>query len=257
MGQGGRHEEQTEEACVKRRLDAGDEDAARVVAIENARLHSRLGELEAELQQQLEMGEHERRHWARQLHDDALQGMAAIRISLAVALQSKAGDRPERLARAAAEAVDRLEEQIDELRQLVNDLRPTSLERLGLAGALEVLAKQVAARRGFSVEADIDIDGELTGEEERVVYRLVQEALNNVASHASATGARVDARLAAREVHVTVADDGQGFDTSSVARGHGLTGMHERVEMLGGELEVRSEPAAGTRIVARIPVRPG
>jgi signal transduction histidine kinase len=212
--------------------------------------------VEAErLQQQVEIGERERQRWAQELHDDALQGLAAIRISLATALQSEGPERAERIERAAAETAERLEGQIDELSRLVNDLRPASLERLGLAGALEALVEECASRGDLEIGAEIEIGEKLSGEEERIVYRLVQEALNNVLKHASAQSASVSTRLTDHQVRIEVEDDGCGFDSSSVATGHGLIGMRERIELLGGEIEIRSEPDQGTQISARVPLR--
>jgi two-component system, NarL family, sensor histidine kinase DevS len=208
------------------------------------------------LQQQVEVGERERKRWAQELHDDALQGLAATRISLATALQSEAPDRTRGIEKAAEETVERLEDQINELTRLINDLRPAPLERLGLAGALEVLAEESSERGGLEVETEIEIAHDVTGEEERVVYRLVQEALNNVVKHASAKRVSLIARLAGNQARIAVEDDGSGFDASSVSTGHGLTGMRERIELLGGEIEVRSQPARGTRIMARVPLRP-
>ena len=208
------------------------------------------------LQQQVEVGERERHRWAQELHDDALQGLAAIRISLAMALQSDAAGRMQGIERVAEETVERLGDQINELNRLINDLRPAPLERLGLAGALEVLAEESSARGGLEIETEIEIEHDVTGEEERVVYRLVQEALNNVVKHASATRVSLIARLADHQVRIAVEDDGNGFDASSVATGRGLIGMRERIELLGGDIEVSSEPTRGTRITARVPLRP-
>jgi signal transduction histidine kinase len=214
--------------------------------------------VEAErLQQQVEIGEQERRRWAQELHDDALQGLAAIRISLATALQSEGEDRADRIEAAAKETVDRLESQITDLSRLINDLRPAALERLGLAGALEALAEESSARGQVKIETEIDIDGVLSREEERIAYRLVQEALNNVVKHSSATSSRVTARLADHTLEIIVEDDGCGFDPGSVKDGRGLLGMRERIELLGGEIDVRSEPQGGTRISARVPVKSG
>jgi signal transduction histidine kinase len=214
--------------------------------------------VEAErLQQQVEVGERERQRWAQELHDDALQGLAAIRISLATAVQNEGEDRAERIEKAAAETVERLEGQINELSRLINDLRPASLERLGLAGALEALAEECSARGGFAVETEIEIEEKLSGEEERVVYRLVQEALNNVLKHASADSANVSARLIDHHVKIEVKDDGCGFDPDSVGGGRGLLGMRERIELLGGEIEVRSGAGGGTEIAANVPVKVG
>lgn len=207
------------------------------------------------LQQQVEIGERERRRWAQELHDEALQGLAAIRISLASALQSDAADRPQRLERAAEETVDRLEGQVTELSRLINDLRPAALERLGLPGALEALAEEASNRAGFEAETAIELGAELNGEEERVVYRLVQEALNNVVKHSRASKTRVAVALDGEEVRVEVEDDGEGFDDAVTDGGRGLVGMRERVETLGGEISVRSKPGQGTRVRARLPVR--
>ncbi len=213
--------------------------------------------VEAErLQQQVEIGERERRRWAQELHDDALQGLAAVRITLATALKSKAADRAERIEKAAREAIEQLKDQIDELNRLINDLRPASLEHLGVVGALEALAEDSSVRGELSVETEIEIGEKLGPEEERIVYRLVQEALTNVLKHASAGSAGVSVRLVDRQVEITVRDDGRGFDPDSVAAGRGLLGMRERIELLGGEIEVRSEPGGGTRIAARVPVKP-
>lgn len=207
------------------------------------------------LQQQVEISEGERQRWAQELHDDTLQGLAAIRISLATALQGEGGDRGEQIEKAAGETVERLEEQINELNRLINDLRPASLERLGLAGALEALAEETSARGELDVETEIELEESLRAEEERVVYRLVQEALNNVLKHASARSANVSARLVDHQVQIAVRDDGCGFDPDSVATGRGLVGMRERIELLGGAIDVHSGPEGGTRISARVPVQ--
>ncbi len=212
--------------------------------------------VEAEhLQHEVEIAERERQRWAQELHDEALQGLAAVRITLAAALQAKGEDRTTRIETAAAESVERLEEQIGELNRLINDLRPASLERLGLAGALRALAEECSARGGLEIEAEIEIEERLSREEERVVYRLVQEALNNVLKHAAASSASVSARLADQQVQIAVKDDGCGFDPDAVGNGRGLLGMRERIELLGGEIEVRSGAGGGTEIAARVPVK--
>jgi signal transduction histidine kinase len=209
------------------------------------------------LQQQVEISERERQRWAQELHDDALQGLAAIRISLATALLGDAPGGAGRIEEAAEETVARLEDQINELSRLINDLRPATLERLGLAGALKALAEEYSARGDIGIETEIEISEKFGGEEERVVYRLVQEALNNVVKHASANSATVSARLVDHRVEIEVRDDGGGFDPGSIADGRGLTGMHERIEALGGEIEVSSEPERGTRVSAQVPVHLG
>jgi signal transduction histidine kinase len=209
------------------------------------------------LQQRVEAGERERRRWAQELHDETLQGLAAIRISLATALNGSRPDRDERIKEAAEKTIAQLEDQINELSRLISDLRPAALERLGLPGALEALAEECSARGALSMETDFEIDEKLSGEEERVVYRVVQEALNNVLKHSEASSASVSARLSEDRVEIVVRDDGTGFDPDSVGGGHGLGGMRERVEMLGGEIKIGSESGAGTRVSARVPVHSG
>lgn len=212
------------------------------------------------LRQQVESAEKERERWARELHDDALQGLAAIRINLATALQSKSEDRAERIERAADETLERLEDQINELNRLINDLRPAALERLGLAGALEALAEESSARAGIEVAAKIEIgeaaEGEETSrDEERIVYRLVQEALTNVTKHAQATHVEVTATEGEGEIQISISDDGKGFDTAADTAGRGLTGMRERIELFGGTIEVTSKPGDGTEIAATVPLQ--
>lgn len=210
------------------------------------------------LQQRVEVGERERQRWARELHDEALQGLAAVRISLATVLQGGGSDRADRIEAAAGDAVERLAGQIDELSRLINDLRPASLERLGLVGALEALVEESSARGGLEVEAEVEaeIEEKLSMDEERVVYRLVQEALNNVLKHADAESASVAVRLTDRQVQIAVKDDGRGFDPIATGDGRGLLGMRERIELLGGEIEVRSGDGDGTEIAARVPIGP-
>ena len=212
------------------------------------------------LRQQVESAEKERKRWARELHDEALQGLAAIRISLATALQGKGEDRGERIERAAEQTLERLEEQINELNRLINDLLPAALERLGLAGALQALAEESGARGGIEVAAKIEIGAsgeEASREEERIVYRLVQEALTNVVKHAHATHVEVSAIEAEGEIRIVVHDDGEGFESATAAAGRGLTGMRERIEIFGGKIEVSSTPGSGTEIAASVPLGAG
>jgi signal transduction histidine kinase len=147
-----------------------------------------------------------------------------------------------------------LEGQINELNRLINDLRPAALERLGLAGALQALAEESAARGGIDVEALVEIAETPGGDEERLVYRLVQEALTNVVKHSGATRVVVAVEGGDDELRITIQDDGRGFDLALVTGGRGLIGMRERIELFGGSIEVASEPGAGTEITATVPL---
>jgi signal transduction histidine kinase len=206
------------------------------------------------LRQQVESAERERARWARELHDDTLQNLAAIRIQLATALGSGDAERAARIESAAEQAIAQLEGQINDLNRLINDLRPAALERLGLAGALQALAEESSARSGVEIGAELDLSSERGGEEDRIVYRLVQEALTNVVKHAHASHVDLSAEESEGAIRIVVRDDGDGFDTTSTA-GRGLRGMRERIELFGGKIDVISTPGNGTKISACVPLQ--
>jgi signal transduction histidine kinase len=207
------------------------------------------------LRQQVESAERERERWARELHDDTLQNLAAIRIQLATALSDSGEERAARIESAAEEAISQLEGQINELNRLINDLRPAALERLGLAGALRALAEESSARGGVEIGAEFELSGERGGEEVRIVYRLVQEALTNVVKHAHASHVDLSAKESEGAIRIVVRDDGDGFDPTSSTAGRGLRGMRERIELWGGEIDVTSIPGDGTEITACVPLQ--
>jgi signal transduction histidine kinase len=198
----------------------------------------------------LAASEQERRRWARELHDETLQDLAALRMLLATA---RRGGDPEQLGAAVDDAVEALGRGIDGLRGLIADVRPAALDQLGLGDALASLARRVAERTGLEVDFRCDLGDRLEPELESTLYRLVQEALNNVVKHAAAS--RVDVAVGRRdgEVHVTVRDDGRGFEPAERRNGFGLMGMEERVELAGGRLEVTSRPGEGTEVAIAVP----
>ena len=209
--------------------------------------------------QRLAAAEDERRRWARELHDETLQGLAALRLSLGAARH--VGTR-EALDAAVGDAVRRLEDEIGSLRALITDLRPAALDEFGVEGALEALAERVG-RNGLRVDLQVDLPGgrrdgagagRHTAELESAVYRIVQEALTNATKHGGASVAQVRVLEADGHVAVTVQDDGTGFETSAATGGFGLVGMRERVELLGGTLRIDSAPGAGTMVSATLPV---
>lgn len=208
------------------------------------------------LQRQVEVAEDERRRWAQELHDGVLQSLAAVRITLAAALQGADEDRATRIEEAAEQTVEGLEDQITDLSRLINDLRPASLERLGLPAALEALAEESGNRGGLDVATAIDLEGDLSKDGERSVYRLVQEALTNIVKHSGAEHAEVRVRSDDGTVEIEVRDDGSGFDPA-LGPGRGLLGMRERVETLGGTIGIDSRPGEGTTISATLPLRRG
>ena len=151
------------------------------------------------------------------------------------------------------DAIDHTKREIVNLRALIAELRPAALDELGLGPAIETLASRSGDASGVSVTTRVALgsSGRLAPETESTVYRVVQEALTNVAKHADAAHVHVQVARSNGTVEVVVEDDGHGFDPSSVSDGLGLIGMRERVELTGGELEIRCGP--GTRVSAHLP----
>ncbi len=201
--------------------------------------------------------EEERRRLARELHDDTLQSLIALQQRVQLARFKLAAD---------AQALDLLDElhaltasTIADLRRVVRALRPIYLEDLGLSAALEMLA-------GEQTRPDLTVTFYQRGEAKRLppevelaLYRIAQEALNNAVQHANASQVQIGLQFAVDEVRLTVQDDGRGFampesPAEFAAEGHfGLLGMHERAELIGARLDIRSGPQ-GTRLQLRLPL---
>ena len=202
------------------------------------------------LRHSLRSAEQERRRWARELHDETLQGLAALGVLLSSGL--RAGG--EALEQAARHATDQLSTEIANLRALITELRPASLDQLGLVAALEGLARRSADVDGLELELGVDVrEDALDSELKTAVYRLVQEALTNVGKHARAAHVDVAVEQGPDAVRVRVADDGHGFDAAEPTEGFGLAGMRERAALMGGRLEVETS-AAGTAVTAVFPI---
>jgi len=207
---------------------------------------------EQRLRDALRASEEERRRWARELHDETLQGLGALRMLLSSARRS---EDPERLRAAVNQAVEELEGEIDSLRGLIRELRPAALDELGAAPAIEELAARTAARHGVEVTSTVELEpgARYAPETETALYRIIQEALTNAVKHAGATRIDVRVRPLDGSLQLEVTDDGHGFDPAAPATGFGLTGLRERVALLHGELEIVSSED-GTRLVAALPV---
>jgi signal transduction histidine kinase len=231
-----------------------DEELLKAFAASAATAVATAQTVEAErLRRSMEAAESERRRWARELHDETLQGLGGLKVLLASASRQ---DDPEKMRTAMVDAIEHVGREIDNLRAIIADLRPAALDELGLVPALATLANQTATRAGLEVETDMpDADeGErLPAAIETTVYRTAQEALTNVLKHADATRARLELRIADGSVELEVADDGGGFDPGAPTAGFGLLGMRERVELAGGTLVLGRENG-WTRVRARVPV---
>jgi signal transduction histidine kinase len=217
----------------------------------------RLGQV---LRQTISAQEDERRRLARELHDETAQTIAALSIALDRARDGLAGADGEAIAqiRDAKELSARL---LAETRRLILGLRPTVLDDMGLLPAIRWYSESYLGDRGIEVSVTAAVPTQrLPAHIEVALFRIVQEALSNVAKHAHAR--HVEVRLAhdGRTLTVSVADDGTGFDVARALgkpgpiESVGLLGMQERVRLLGGKLEIQSHPAGGTNVRVEVPL---
>jgi two-component system, NarL family, sensor histidine kinase DevS len=207
------------------------------------------------LRSSLAAADAERRHWARELHDETLQGLGGLRVLLSSARRR---DDLEHAQNAMAEAVEHIDQEIANLRSIITELRPAALDVLGLRTAIEALVERHREQTGFEIASELTLPGpsegraRLSEDLETAAYRLVQEALTNVAKHARAHRVRVAVGESNGELLIEVQDDGPGFDPQVASDGFGLAGMRERVTLAGGTLGIESG-AQGTLVRACLP----
>ena len=239
--------------------------------------------------------ERERTRWAREIHDETIQGLGALRLALAHARdQNEAGA----LRGAVDMVLEGLGHEIDGLRHLITELRPAALDELGLVPALQALARRAQAIDGLEVQTEIELgaaSGEPAGGEpaavqeagplgrqadepagqsanggrrldaelESTLYRVLQEALTNVSRHAGATRAVIRVLERDGRILASVTDNGHGIDEGraeagprgdGLEGGFGLSGMRERAELVGGELELSPAPGGGTTVLLTVPL---
>jgi signal transduction histidine kinase len=201
--------------------------------------------------------EAERKRWARELHDETLQELGALKLLLQSA--QRAGD-VDAAREQTGRAVEQLQLSIEGLQNLITDLRPAALDELGVGPAVETLVTRTAASSGLQIEARIDLadtsgraSTRLTSEIEGTLYRLVQEALTNAVKHAGAQRVWVEVVEKESVITVSVSDDGGGFDPEHTDGGFGLVGMRERAELVRGQLLVDSAHGKGTVVRAELP----
>lgn len=204
----------------------------------------------------IEVQEEERRHIARDLHDEIGQSLTAMKLCLREAHQSP----EEPAATFLADSLDILNQVLQQVRTLALDLRPSLLDELGLKPALKWYLARQGERAGWKTEFDVDdqID-RLSSDIEIACFRTAQEALTNVARHAEATHVSVTLRREDNHLLLSIRDNGKGFDLAQAqARAHGggsigLLGMEERVRLVGGQMSIVSSSEAGTTVFARFP----
>jgi signal transduction histidine kinase len=201
--------------------------------------------------------EEERRRLSRELHDEAGQALTALKLSLELLradLPVDAGD----LHRHLAQAIDLAETTMDRVRHLAHGLRPPALDTLGLDLTLGAYCRDIAQRSHLTVDYRSDQVSGLSDAMNICLYRVLQEALTNVVKHARARRVRVDLGFEGEAVRLEVADDGCGLAPDNTVQsfgGIGMLGMRERLELLGGRLEVSSVAGQGLRLWAILPLQ--
>jgi signal transduction histidine kinase len=199
----------------------------------------------------IESQEAERKRIAAELHDSLSQTLAVIKNRALRSLQTP-GD-PQRALDQMGEIVEAATHALDEVKEISHDLRPHHLDRLGLTKAIEAMLDAVLVSRGIRVSTEIDaLDGVLAAGVEINVYRIAQEAVNNIVKHAAATEVRVAIRRQGRSIGITIEDNGRGFvpgaAPSAGPGGYGLLGIAERARLLGTEPVIQSAPGRGTTL---------
>jgi two-component system, NarL family, sensor histidine kinase DevS len=205
------------------------------------------------LRRVVEGQELERRRLARELHDETGQALTSILLGLKHVEEAKS---PEEARSQATRLRDQVVETLQKVRRLAVELRPSALDDFGLTPALERLTEAFQEQSGIEVHIQANLDAaRLPGEVETALYRIVQEALTNVAKHAEATRVSVVVTRRGNSVTAVIEDDGHGFGAGGGGGdGLGLVGMKERVGLLGGRLAIESTEGAGTTVVAEVPV---
>ena len=205
----------------------------------------------------MQVQEEERRHLARELHDETSQSLASLRLGLKYA--EEAPDREE-MKNRLVETRQLLDDTFDGIRRLITELRPYVLDDGELGQAITRYAQEFQSRFGIEVDLTVaDIAHDLPGEVASSLYRIVQEVLTNVARHARAGQVSIILNERAGDIHLTIEDDGVGFDVRQVMAGraeqrkYGLFGIQERIMVFGGSSQIESSPGQGTTIYVKIP----
>jgi len=195
----------------------------------------------------------ERERMAREIHDTLAQGFASI-VMLAQAATAEARRNPAAAQRRLAAIEDVARENLSEARALVATFAPLDLGSTTLRDAVRRLAERFSRETGLSVDVDIpDLVSGLSRDQEVVLLRAAQEALTNVRRHADARHVRIRLLAGQGAAQVEIVDDGVGFSPAEPTGGFGLEGMRGRVAEVGGQLDVRSSPGAGTQVVVHVP----
>ncbi|HEV2489089.1 MAG TPA: sensor histidine kinase [Candidatus Acidoferrales bacterium] len=216
--------------------------------------HRAFGESNSALRRLNETLEEETRKIAHALHDESGQMLAAVYIELQEAMR----DLPPNARRRIEKTVALLNQIEQQLRRFSHDLRPTVLDDFGFLPALQSFAGRFSKRAGLPIKIEGNVEKRLPCTVETTLYRIAQEALNNVAKHAKATQVDIHLWEAPTTLHFCIRDNGVGFDPQPANEGRssglGLRGMRERLTVLGGTLWIQSAPKKGTELQVSIPM---
>ncbi|HMQ35453.1 MAG TPA: sensor histidine kinase, partial [Chloroflexaceae bacterium] len=216
-------------------------------ALENARLY-RKAQSAAVLE--------ERNRLARELHDSVTQQLFSMTLT-SQAARAQLERNPQRVAAQLERLQETSTAALAEMRALIFQLRPPALRDQGLVAALQQHAQLLSRREGMAIGLSVVGDDRLARGIEQALYRIVQEALNNVFKHANARTVQVTLEFAGEHVRVRVADDGQGFDVAATPSGDGrhlgVLSMRERAAEIGGTMEIRSSVGSGTEVLVTVP----
>jgi len=254
------------------------------IAVENARLYAdvqRRERVRGELfKKALAAQEDERKRIARELHDEVSQSLTALLYDAEDGLEL---EHIPAIKKRLQSICDLTQHTLDNIHKLMFDLRPSMLDQLGLIPALRWLAETRLEPRGIRVNVSTNANPDLLSSEsehqrlspeiETALYRVVQEAINNIARHAAARNVEIELLLNDDLAAVNITDDGIGFDLTELSmetiedfdsedfqfsentRGLGLLGMQERIELLGGDLKIETAPGSGTQIYICVPIQ--
>jgi signal transduction histidine kinase len=233
------------------------------IALENSRLYYELqrkdgvrGDL---LNFIITTQEEERKRIARGLHDETSQALTSLTVNLEAVVEALPLDTDQLKARLKGIQSIAIRT-LDEIHKVIWELRPTLLDDLGLTEAVEWLAESNLEAMGITVNLEtVGAERRLPNKVETALFRIIQEAITNISRHAEAESASINLEFEDDFIAVHIADDGRGFDfdkaigSTKTGRGLGLLSMRERVELLRGTLDIRSQPGQGTQINIQIP----
>ena len=225
----------------------------------SASLRQRVKERGDLLRRLIHAQEEERKRVARELHDELGQGLSSMAIQIALA-ERQLEEEPHKAKEHLNQAERLLDDSTSQMDDLISGLRPAMLDDLGLQAALRALAKRTLAPAGIRFKLDMaNLQRNVPGEVEIVLYRVIQEAFTNVLRHAQASQVELKLESVDGELTCEVHDDGKGFnpdlqDASSRGDGMGLLGMRERIDQFDGTLKIISRPGTGTTLQVRLPV---